>query len=249
VSDGDVSDNDASDDTVVDPADRRNTGERRLDRKFELTEAIILAIATVFTAWAAFQATKWSGVQANSYSAASASRTVASRAADVAATQVNIDVGSFNGWLSAVNDEQTRGEQPIAEDGTYVPDRDLLSGFLYERFSEEMLPAFDSWITTDPFTDENAPKTPFDMEEYTLEAITTMQELDKSADEQAATARDANQRGDNYVMVTVLLASVLFFAGIGSKMDTMRARVLLLTLALVVLTAGIVLVATMPVEI
>jgi hypothetical protein len=236
-------------DAAIDPADRRNVGERRLDRKFELTEAIILAIATVFTAWAAFQATKWSGVQANSYSAASASRTVASRAADVAATQVNIDVGSFNGWLTAVNDEQSRGEQPIAADGSYTPDRTLLSGFLYERFSDEMSPAFDAWVSTDPFENVDAPKTPFDMEEYQLSSVTLMKDLDATADEQAATARDANQRGDNYVMVTVLLASVLFFAGIGSKMDTMRARVLLLCLALTVLTAGIVLVATMPIEI
>ncbi len=239
----------ATDNEAVDPADRRNSGERRLDRKFELTEAIILAIATVFTAWAAFQATKWSGVQANSYSAASASRTVASRAADVAATEVNIDVGSFNSWLTAVNDEQSRGETPIAADGSYTPDRTLLSGFLYERFSDEMSPAFDAWVLTDPFENVDAPKTPFDMEEYQLSSVTLMKDLDATADEQAATARDANQRGDNYVMVTVLLASVLFFAGIGSKMDTMRARVLLLCLALTVLTAGIVLVATMPIEI
>ena len=42
---------------------------------------------------------------------------------------------------------------------------------------------------------------------------------------------------------------VLFFAGISSKMDTMRARVLLTSLAVIVLIAGIALAATMPVEI
>jgi hypothetical protein len=167
----------------------------------------------------------------------------------VATTQVNIDVGSFNVWLTAVSDEKSRGEQPFADDGGYTPNPELLSGFLYERFSDEMQLAFDAWIDTDPFADASAPKTPFDMEEYALDAITTMQALDAQADEQAAEAREANQRGDNYVMVTVLLASVLFFAGIGSKMDTFRARVLLLVLALTVLAAGIVLVAVMPVEI
>jgi hypothetical protein len=151
--------------------------------------------------------------------------------------------------LGAVTDERERGESSFAADGTYTPDPGLLSGFLHDRFSDEMQPAFDAWIDLRPFQNTDAPKTPFDMDQYQLESVTQMQALDKKADEFAATARDANQRGDNYVMVTVLLASVLFFAGISSKMDTMRARLMLTSLAIIVLIAGIVLAVTMPIEI
>ena len=52
----------------------------RLDRRFELMEAIVVAIAALLTAWAAFQATKWSGVQADDYSRAGAARTESTKA-------------------------------------------------------------------------------------------------------------------------------------------------------------------------
>lgn len=236
-------------DEAVEPGDRRSAGERRLDRRFELFEAIVLAIATILTAWAAFQATKWSGVQANDYSAAGAARTVASRTANIATAQITVDASSFESWLNAVSDERARGDSSFDADGTYTPNPDLLSGFLHDRFSDEMRPAFDAWIALHPFQNADAPKTPLDMDEYRLEAITSMQDLDKKAEELAAAARDANQRGDNYVMVTVLMASVLFFAGISSKMDTMRTRVLLSSLAVVMLVTASILLVTMPVEI
>ena len=230
-------------------SDRRSVGERNLDRRFELIEAIILAIATVFTAWAAFQATKWSGVQADSYSVAATERATGTRAANIATAQFTIDAASFQAWLGAVSDENERGQTSFDAEGNYTPNPDLLSGFLHDRFSDEMQPAFQEWIASDPFTSADAAPTPFDLASYELQSVQVLQDHDAAADAAAATARDANQRGDNYVLVTVLLASVLFFAGISSKMDTLRARLLLTSLALLVLLVGVVLVAFMPVEI
>lgn len=240
-------------DDSVDPhaptdGDRRTVGERNLDRRFELVEAIILAIATVFTAWAAFQATKWSGVQADSYSVAATQRATGTRAANIATAQFTIDAASFQAWLGAITDENERGQSSFDADGNYTPDPDLLSGFLHDRFSDEMQPAFEEWIASDPFTNSDAAPTPFDLPSYELESVQLLQGYDAAAEEAATKARAANQRGDNYVLVTVLLASVLFFAGISSKMDTLRARLLLTSLAVLVLLVGIVLVATMPVE-
>jgi surface polysaccharide O-acyltransferase-like enzyme len=39
----------------------------RRDRRVELLAAIMVSIATVVTAWSAYQATRWSGDQAESY--------------------------------------------------------------------------------------------------------------------------------------------------------------------------------------
>jgi hypothetical protein len=63
-----------------------------LDRRFELLEAVLLAIAAVLTAWAGFQSTKWSGVQADSYSRAGAARTESVRASTTAGQLTAIDV-------------------------------------------------------------------------------------------------------------------------------------------------------------
>ena len=53
---------------------------RRRDRRVELIAAIMLSIATVVTAWSAYQATRWSGDQAEDYTSASATRTESVRA-------------------------------------------------------------------------------------------------------------------------------------------------------------------------
>jgi hypothetical protein len=45
------------------------------DSRVELIAAIMLSIATVVTAWSAYQATRWSGDQAENYTSASATRT------------------------------------------------------------------------------------------------------------------------------------------------------------------------------
>ena len=46
--------------------------------------------------------------------------------------------------------------------------------------------------------------------------------------------------------MTIMFATVLFFAGISSKMDTFRARVLLLGTATTLLVAAIVIVLSFP---
>jgi hypothetical protein len=52
----------------------------RRDRRVELIAAIMLSIATIVTAWSAYQATRWSGDQAENYTQASATRTESVRA-------------------------------------------------------------------------------------------------------------------------------------------------------------------------
>src|SRR5215213_2035899 len=44
----------------------------RFDRWIEFLSAVVLSLATVFTAWCGYQATRWSGEQAQSYSVAAA---------------------------------------------------------------------------------------------------------------------------------------------------------------------------------
>lgn len=142
-------------------------GADRLRRRLELLATVLLALATLLTAWSAFQATKWSGVQANNYSAASAARTESVRASDTANSLTAIDVTTFVAWVTAVAEEQG-GATPSAE--PYTPQPGTLSGFLYERFRDEFRPAVDAWLATRPLLSPDAPSTPFAMPEYRLAA-------------------------------------------------------------------------------
>jgi hypothetical protein len=93
----------------------------RLDRRFELLEAIVIAIAAVLTAWAAFQATKWSGVQADDYSRASAARTDSSRASTRAGQLSGIDVNSFTSWIAALTAAVNQSRAMPAIGTKYAP--------------------------------------------------------------------------------------------------------------------------------
>ena len=229
----------------LETAEAKRAEGRRLDRKFELFEAILLSIAAVLAAWTGFEATKWGGVQANSYSQASASRVESTRQSTLAGQQTNVDVVSFTQWLGAAQSEGLLAEPPDASK-PYVPDTNVLSGFLYERFRPEFKVAVDAWVLTHPRTNPAAPPTPFAMPQYRLAASKKAAELNRQAEGHAAEARTANQRSDNYVLMTIMFATVLFFAGISSKMDTFRARAFLLGTATTVLVVAIAVVASFP---
>lgn len=193
----------------------------------ELVATVILSIATVLTAWSAFQATKWGGEMSLQFSAANAARTFSVAASNTANAQTTIDVALFAEYAAAV----------AMDDGE-------LAAFFETRFRDEFRPAFTAWVATDPLTSPGAPASPFEMDEYVLAATVEANELAADAEAASALAREANQRGDNYVLLTVLFASVLFFAGVSSKAGSLRIQqtltvlsgVLLLTAAGIVLT-------------
>ena len=222
------------------------TGGNWFESRIELVATVLLAVATVAASWSAFQSNKWSGVQANSYAAAGAARSDATQASALANAQTVVDVDTFVAWVSATRNE---GDRYRVIDGQYVPDPGSLSAFLFQRFRSEFKPAVLAWIATRPLADPAAPPTPFAMPEYRLAEAARATALNADADNLSRTARTANQTSDNYVLLTVLFASVLFFAGISTKFQVRRNKVIMLTLATVILAGTVVVLARFPVTI
>jgi hypothetical protein len=221
----------------------------RLHVRLELVAAILLALAAVTTAWSAFQSTKWGGVQADSYSQASGTRVESTRASTEAGQLATIDVNTFTSWVAALSAEERAGTPTgLGPDGTYTPQRGTESGFLFERFRDEFRPAVEAWLATRPLTDPDAPRTPFAMPEYRLEARDRAVDLERRAEEFIAEARTANQTGDDYVLMTIMFALVLLFAGISTNLDNPRAQQALVAAAAIILVVGAVIVATFPTQ-
>ncbi len=197
----------------------------------EIIAAVLLSVATIASAWSAYQATRWSGVQAIAFSQASAARTESIRQSNAAATLTAIDVGLFVQYVSAVSQGNTK-----------------LADFLEARFRPEFRPAFDAWLATRPLTTPGAPKSPFAMKEYVLSQDVEALRLQNVADERTKTATDANQTSDNYILTTVLFASVLFFAGVGTKFESLGIRTITLVVGIIVFLIGLVIIASFPVH-
>ena len=228
------------------PKDEHKGFFRKSDR-VELIATIAIAIATILTAWSAFEAGKWGGTQAINFSEAGAARTESTRADTLAGQLTQIDVAMYLDWVEAVAVEFKEGEIPSIEEGLSAPQPGTVSGFLSVRFREEFVPAVDAWVAADPVNNPDAPKTPFDMDEYVVAKAVEANALSALADEKAQDARDANQNGDNYVLTMVLFASVLFFAGVSSKMGSHRNQLLMLSFGIVVLVVGIAILVSLPI--
>lgn len=200
--------------------------------RVELLATILLALATVATAWSGYQASRWNGEQAKAFSRANAARINATQSGDLANTQTQVDVATFTQWVDA-----------------YAQKQAFLSDFYFKRFRKEFKPAVDAWIATKPLQNANAPLTPFAMPQYKLAARAEADRLNAEAETLSAKARANVQRATNYVLCVVLFAAALFFAGMSTKLRTPRLRIALLVFGVVVFLATAGWLATSPISI
>jgi hypothetical protein len=198
----------------------------------EVIATVLLSVATVATAWSAYQANRWNGEATKATSRGNAARIESTRASGVVNRQVQIDVSLFTQFIDAFAQDQTE-----------------LADFYRTRFRDEFKPAFEAWAATKPRTNPNAPLTPFELPQYRLAANEEAETLEAEADAFAAQARRNIQRSANYVLAVVLFASALFFAGMSTKLGTPRLRVVLLGLGCVVFLGALVWIATSPISV
>jgi hypothetical protein len=202
-----------------------------MERRLELVATLLLALAAVGTAWAAYQARQWTGVQSTGYSRATTARLTENRESALANRQVQIDVTTFAQWLDA----RARHDDELAD-------------FYRERFRPEFQPAFAAWLATGPFTNASAPDTPFAMPEYKLAAQAKADALEKTAAAASQDAKDANENANNAMLAVVLFSISLFFAGISAKLHGVRARATILVLGCAAFLGALVWIATLPVH-
>ncbi|MEA3501507.1 MAG: hypothetical protein U9R47_01925 [Actinomycetota bacterium] len=218
-----------------------------LNSKIESIASIVLAIAVVLTAWAAFQAGKWGGEQSIQFSVAGASRTESARADTRGGQLAQIDISMFTDFVAAYMDETASGAIEPYDGSTFIPSPETLSGFLYNRFRPEFRPAMDAWLATDPAGNPDAPGTPFDMPEYEVAQFAEAERLVEVADQAAIDARAANQTGDNYVLTAVLFAAVLFFSGIATKLENRWNRHFVNMVGIIGVVVGAIILIRLPV--
>lgn len=166
----------------------------------ELVAVILLSVTAIATAWSGFQSSKWGGEMSIAFSKASTARIEASRADGNANRQLTIQVQLYTQWIAAFADEDEK-----------------LSSYLSARFPEPLAAAWTAWIELRPQQNPDAPASPFEMPEYVQPDAVASKEADARADGLFQQALDNNQRGDNYTLLAVLFATVLFFAAISGR--------------------------------
>jgi hypothetical protein len=205
--------------------------QAHFERRFELAATVLLAMAAVATAWAAYQSARWHGEQAKAQSGSIAARVESTRSANVANRQGQIDVALFTQWVDA-----------------YARNETELAGFYVKRFRPEFQPAFRAWVATKPRKNPKAPLSPFAMPQYKLAANTEADRFEARAAAFSQRVGELIQRADNYALAGVLFAVSLFFAGISTRLRSPTPKLVVLGLGYALFLGSVIWIATFPVS-
>ena len=191
---------------------KAESGRLRGDRGLEVLSVVLLALATVGSAWCAYQASQWNGEESSEARVSTDARVEASRLFSLGVQRVAYEASIIAEYAQAYAD----GNEP------------LMSFYRERLIPSELLPIIDA-LEQGTFTGGNL----LENEDYQRSLLAGYDESTALADEATERSRTAGENADDYVVLTLVLASALFFAGVTSSF-----RIRALRLALLALSAG-----------
>jgi hypothetical protein len=176
-------------------------------RWFEPVTAILMAVSSLSTAWCSYQSSRWSG-----------------QSSDLATRADKLERHAATMFLESQQIETVQVKAFFEVIDAHLAGNEKLERFYTDRFGAELKPAYDKWLALKPFENPAAPPHPFVPALY---APRFMQEIKDAKTEAAQSEAKSNITGhtaSTYLSNTVVLASVLFFAGTMGKFDQRHVR-------------------------
>lgn len=173
----------------------------------------LVGLATVLSAWCAFQATLWSGEQTFRIVDGTRALVHASGAHVEANQQMLLDVSLYVSALEA----ERRGDAEAA-------------AFYHARFRPRFRAALAAWESARA-RGEAVPPTPFAMPGYAASYRSAGDRLDVESQRATQRAMRADRASDTYVLMTMLLASVPVLATMAERVRRRRGRAAVRALA------------------
>lgn len=211
------------------PAQANSYKEPEKKRWVEPVTALLMALATLGTAWCSYESAAWTrraNRLLNEFSALERRASLLSIQGMQAAT---IHTAMFMELLAA----QQAGNEKLAQ-------------FYAQRFPPDARNAYEAWIAQKPFENPKADPHPFVPRLYEVRGTREAAAATASAAEKLKTSRAAGNTSGEYLANTVLFATVLFFANASSKFEQRRVRVVAFLFATAVFTFAVVRIAILP---
>ena len=187
-----------------------------------------MGLATVATAWCAYQAASWNDNETEDARDAGGHRLEASRLFNLGTQKVAYDATIAALYAQAIAQNQPELKQ-FYRDNLIRPD---------------FLPVIDEW-ERQAANGEDLTNL-LENEEYVQEQTGPSAAEDAAAEEALQRSEDASDNAADFVQTTILLASALFFAGITSNFRSRPVRLLLLFGSTTVLAIGLARIADLP---
>src|SRR6266436_2080832 len=185
---------------MTDPSEARR-------RWFEPASAILMALATLGTAWCSYQSSKWNG-QSSTFATKAARSNQQAAVLHLEGNQVTaLQAKMFTEFM----DGRMSGNEKLAQ-------------FYLDRFPPELRKAYDAWLTEKPFEDPRADPHPFVPNLYQPRFLEDARQANADASRNDAEGKRASAVAAHYLSNTVLFAAVLFFAGTSARFDHRYVR-------------------------
>jgi hypothetical protein len=191
---------------------------RRFARRADLIGAILLGIATIGSAWSAYEAARWISVVRATAGTVQKLRLQGLQAQAEARKELVVDSTLFERWTEAA----LHGDQQVAK-------------FVQDRFPGRFRPAFDAWMATSPGPGQLPQGSPFERPEYRIEAQDKADALEQQANQFSTKSRQAIDNNNNFVLNSVLFSTVMFLAGLTSHLRGNTTRMTMIVLAAIML--------------
>ncbi len=188
---------------------------------------ILLSLVAVLTAWCGFESAKWGGDSSVAFSEASAARIEASDFESQARDARSVDLAVYTQWvLAGANDDASSRRLHRGA---------LLAGVRASRSTRGRPTGCGSrgrsrWTSTCRPARRRARRPPTRANALQAEAL------------------DFNEKGDNYSLMTVLFALVLFLAAIAQRGISLLASRIVLGLAGTLALGGLIVLFTFPIR-
>jgi hypothetical protein len=191
-----------------------SSGRNRTNRTgVEMLAVLLLGIGSVATAWCGLQASRWNGEEDREARDAGISRTEASEAYALGTQLFSYDANSIAQYAGAVASGNERLQ-------TFIRENLVRPGFR---------PVLDQWKATIAAGD--TPTNLFADQTYLDSLFAESTAISAESDSAMARSGEASDNADDYLIMTLLTATALFFAGVTTSFASRSARLALIAVA------------------
>jgi hypothetical protein len=212
-----------------DLAGSSNPERQEKKRWVEPVTALLMALATLSTAWCSYQSAAWTRKSNRLMNEFNSLERRAGLQTMQGMQQATIHTAMFMQLLAA----QQAGNEKLVK-------------FYVERFPPDVRKAYDAWLAERPFENPNADPHPFVPKLYEVRGTREAAEASAKAANSLQEARNAGSVSGQYLANTVLFATVLFFASASGKFEQRRVRVVAFAFAVAVFAFAVMRTAMLP---
>lgn len=209
---------------------RPNQEPQEKKKWVEPVAALLMALATLSTAWCSFESAAWTRKSNRLMNEFNALERRAGLLTVQGMQQATVHTGMFMQALAA-----------------HEAGNDKLMTFYVERFPPELRKAYDAWLAEKPFENPNADPHPFVSNLYETPGTRDAADANAKAANSLEEARKAGSISGQYLANTVLFATVLFFASASGKFEQRRVRAVAFAFAVAVFLFAVVRTVVLPI--